>query len=293
MTITSPRHIAIIVTDTPIPGIYEKYGDFGDRSINLLESAECKTPTKKYQVCFEEKSDYTEALNDVFAELERNWNSGAIQAVLITGSRTDSFASHLPWVARLDKFLKEYVLDAGNTTIPTAGICFGHQIMAKMLGCKVGRNLPELGYELGITTVELNREIFEIERSPFLNLLVHENSNVFDHLNIVEFHQDIVYDLPPPGVCEALSTSFKGIGSTAKCAIQGIVTANGNVKILTFQGHPEFTTPETLDMLQSDLDQNIITKNQFEKSVYATKLLNNQGVIIGKSIVEFFKLNLV
>jgi GMP synthase (glutamine-hydrolysing) len=53
-----------------------------------------------------------------------------------------------PWVSRL----REYVSDAAEKKIPIFGICFGHQLLAQMFGCRVERRIPR---EFGRVTVEL------------------------------------------------------------------------------------------------------------------------------------------
>ena len=123
---------------------------------------------------------------------------------------------------------------------PVVGICFGHQMIAKLLGCKVGRNSPENSRECGTTTINLNTDILAIFKdSPFLNVLKTDDSGaVIDHLNVVEFHQDIVYGLPPPAVFEKRKTNIMSIGSSNKCSIQGLITESGPLKILTFSRSP-------------------------------------------------------
>ena len=163
------------------------------------------------------------------------------------------------------------------------GICFGHQILAKNLGCKIGRN--ELGWEAGTHTIELNQEIFKIENTPFLPALVSpkdtsnsngdndndnnpENQVILDHLNLVESHQDIIHGLPTITGFEDMVS----IGSTVKCNIQGMMTTKTcPIRLLTFQGHPEFTTSIELDILKT-LTSMVCLMNKNMKNIN-TKLI--------------------
>lgn len=282
------RHVAVLVCDTPISGITEKFGDFGDNIIDLLLNAgNCQYPIVKYQVAFDasEQASYLEDLKKVYERLTNQIIGGFVQGIILSGSRSDSFAQDIPWIDKLNEFVKyAFALES----LPIVGICFGHQIIAKNLGCKVGRNSSENGWECGTTTISLNTDIMAIKNSPFLNVLKTDDSGtVIDHLNVVEFHQDIVYGLPPPGVLEKKKTNVLSIGSSNKCSIQGLITESGPLKILTFQGHPEFTTEEAKGFLKTSFEKGLLDKKLFEKCNYNTSILNNQGSLLGKVIGNF------
>lgn len=283
-------HVAVLVLDTPIPGVTEFFGDFGDNSIALLK--ESPIPVKKYQIAYDiagddvgERQKDTEKL---LSEIAESISFGWVKAVILTGSRSDSFAEGVAWIDLLDKFIRNTLFTRPN--FPVVGICFGHQILAKNLGCKVNRNTAENGWELGTTTIALNKSILGIENSPFRRALTNDEGGFVDHINLVEFHRDIVYGLPvTSGSTHSFltSTTFQSIGSTAKCSIQGLITEEGPIKILTFQGHPEFSTDEALKILEIDVEKGIIDQAAFEKLTYNTKNLTNQGDIIAKIINEF------
>lgn len=286
MTVTE-GHIAIFVNDITSAEHIEKYGDFGDNARDLLLRNGCTFPIKKYQVAFDKSKDYTKELENVYQELELNCKAGQIKGVVLTGSATDLFAD-IPWVNRLDQFIKNYLMRSSK--IPTVGICFGHQIIAKNLGCKVAKNLPEMGYEVGTTPVKLNQEIFKLDDSPFTEAFVKDGKN-FENLNISEFHFDIVYDLPPKSTCDELNTEFINIGTTSKCGIQGIVTSSGDFKLLSFQGHPEFTADISFALIKQDLAKNLISEKQYLESMEAIENIPNHGENIGRAIFEFIKIH--
>lgn len=283
MSSTVPKHIAVLVLDTPIPKVAEKYGDFGDNTIDLLSRANNKSSILKYQLC---NSDIDE-LDRVYENLQNNISKNLITGFILTGSRSNAF-DETNWILKLDEFIIKTLY---KLTIPIVGICFGHQILAKNLGCKIGRN--ELGWEIGIHTIELNQEIFKLDHNPFVNNLLLATTNtdedknqkkqiILDHLNLVEFHQDIIYGLPAKGY------EMVSIGSTVKCGIQGMISKETcPIKLLTFQGHPEFTTDIALDMLKSKFENGLITETEYEKYKYQTTSLNNQGDLIGRVILKF------
>ncbi|KAG7192282.1 uncharacterized protein KQ657_002001 [Scheffersomyces spartinae] len=288
MTVEGKPHIAVLVCDTPIPGIAEVHGDFGDNVKQLVTQANKDTsiidlPLKKYQVSFEEKGvDHSEQLDGVYQELTTGISDGTVKGVILTGSRSDSFATDVQWITRLDVFLQRLLFEM--THVPVVGLCFGHQIIAKNLGASVGRNKESIGWECGTTTISLSNDLFRLPNSPFDQA----GSGTELKLNLVEFHRDIVQSMPPPRE----NLTFINIGHTAKCAIQGLITCTGATKVLTFQGHPEFTTVEALDMLQRDIDLNIIDNATFQKAKYNTEMLTNLGTYIGKVISYFFRNNI-
>lgn len=289
MTVATAPHVGIIVCDTDYPGITEKYGDFGDNVCDLLQaqaSLPSQWPFVKYQVANEgDPSEYVPELNSLFLSLMTAIANGSVKGLVFTGSRSDSFDDSIPWISELNKFIGAlYKLD----DFPMVGLCFGHQILARNLGSKVARSHPEIGQEVGTTTITLNTDIITLERSPFKDILVTDGA-VHDHLNLVESHNDIVYNVPAAE--NARNTEFHSIGYSAKCAIQGLVAVSGPIRLLTFQGHPEFSSDQALESLALDLKNGLITQEQYEKSVYNTQMLNNQGPLIGLVINRFLAPN--
>jgi GMP synthase-like glutamine amidotransferase len=57
-------------------------------------------------------------------------------AWLITGSRHGAYEDH-PWIPPLEDFIRK----AQAAGVPMAGICFGHQIMARAPGREIRRRL--------------------------------------------------------------------------------------------------------------------------------------------------------
>ena len=86
--------------------------------------------------------------------------------------------------ARVKAAVRRYI-DAG---VPTLGVCFGHQLLADVLGGRVQRN-PN-GWELGLTEVRLTGPG---QRDPLLRDLP-------DPLQVLQTHQDAVTELPPGAV---------------------------------------------------------------------------------------------
>lgn len=285
-------HVAVLVLDTPIEGIADLFGDFGDNTVDLL--ANLSIPLKTYQIAYsvtgEDDEPQKKATEAVLEEVSRMIFAGSVKGVVLTGSRADSFATNIGWIDALDNFIKNTLFNSSD--LPIVGFCFGHQILAKNMDCKVDRNTSENGWEMGTTTIALNKSVLEMENSPFRNPLTTKEGKFMEHINLVEFHRDVVYGLPmKTSLVSGLlaETSFQDIGSTPKCAIQGLITEKGPIKVLTFQGHPEFTTEELLKMLEGHCAEGDIDQATFEKMTYNSKNLVNQGTIMAQVIVEFIE----
>lgn len=291
MTKDSAGEIAILVLDTAIEGITERFGDFGDNATHVLSSAVANQadelgPTHydfvKYQIAHTtEASIYLESLHKTFQDLTARIEQGIIKGILLTGSRSDAFRTDIPWLNELNTFIKDFLLNLEK--FPIVGICFGHQIIARNLNAKIGRNDAKNGWELGITKININPDILYDENSPFHEVF-DEKTITTKELHLVESHQDIVYELPKP----YNNSSFASIGSTNKCEFQGFLTKSGPLKILTFQGHPEFSTDLTLELLNRDYRLNYITEQEYRDFTDNTKLFVNQGPVVGKVINRFF-----
>ncbi|CAG8907511.1 unnamed protein product [Penicillium egyptiacum] len=159
MTPSIHIHVAILVCDTPIQPVLTKYGDYFAMFQALLRQAfkglGISDKSKDITVEF---SEHQMVDNSRFLDLEN------VDAVLLTGSKHDAWADD-QWIRDLTSNVREAVLKHKK---PVVGICFGHQILARALGARVGRN--EAGWE-----------------------------------NIQQMHRDIVFDAPAD--CTNLATS--------------------------------------------------------------------------------------
>jgi GMP synthase-like glutamine amidotransferase len=129
---------------------------------------------------------------------------------LISGSRA-SACDNTPWIKSLIEFIRETY--AKNAKM--AGICFGHQVIAQALGGKV--EPAKQGWGAGVRT----SEIIDTQALKFFPA---------QQMNLHYNHHDQVVELPPRATCFAQS---------AFCHIEGFYIDNN---VLTFQGHPEYTS---------------------------------------------------
>lgn len=129
--------------------------------------------------------------------------------VLITGSQSAAYDSD-PWIDRL----KANIVDLVEQGVPLVGICFGHQIIHQALGGRVQKAAG--GWCVGVHANRLTGAA--VDYGP--------EGEVF---NLLSSHQDQVTDCAP---------GTEILASTARCPVA--MTRIGD-RVLTFQGHPEFT----------------------------------------------------
>ncbi|MDR2765172.1 MAG: hypothetical protein LBB90_09120 [Tannerella sp.] len=133
----------------------------------------------------------------------------ADELYLIPGSRDSAYDDTLH-VRKLIRLIRE--MDAAK--IRMAGICFGHQVIALALGGKVGKARQGWG------TGTRRSAICDPKASGYFP----EGT-----MSLLYNHHDQVTVLPPQAVCFAQSDF---------CPFEGFYLDD---RILTFQGHPEYT----------------------------------------------------
>ena len=135
-------------------------------------------------------------------------------AYLITGSKAGVYDSD-PWISRLQR----WIADFHQQNAKLIGICFGHQMIAHSLGGRAAKSTR--GWGVGVHTCKL---------------LDPTNSAEQSELSLLYSHQDQVQTLPP---------SAQVLASSDFCPYAAFKIDH---RVLSFQGHPEFT-PKYLQRL--------------------------------------------
>ncbi len=130
---------------------------------------------------------------------------------ITTGSR-HNINDDLDWIKRLEEFI--YELDQAKKMF--IGICFGHQLMIKVLGGVVGTS--DKGWGIGVSSNQV------VHRKPWMEPFQ-------DKLNLIASHQDQVIQLPKDINIEVLASS-------SFCPYY--MLAHGD-HFISIQGHPEFS----------------------------------------------------
>ncbi|KAI0128189.1 class I glutamine amidotransferase-like protein [Hypoxylon sp. NC0597] len=244
-----PARLAILEADTPVPGVKAKYGSYGGVFRNLFERA-CATLNPPQPLSAQLDLSYHDIVNDLdaYPDLE------AIDAILISGSKYSAYEND-EWILRLVDFTRR-CLESGRVRV--IGVCFGHQIVGRAMGADVGKN--DRGWELSVTE----------------HKLTDEGKRLFgmDKISIHEMHRDVVFNLPQ-GVTKLAHTDV--------CDVQGMYEPR---RLLTVQGHPEFTGDMVREILEMRRYGGIISKDLFEDGM---RRVNNKhdGVAVARAFLRF------
>lgn len=207
--------VAVLVCDEPIAPVRARYGNFGEVFQRLLFAG---AEAYDRNVSASKISGLTVTTWDVVHE-QVYPDPQDIDAVIITGSRFDAFEND-PWILKLVDFVQRLLL---FTRVRLMGVCFGHQVIGRSIGAKVGRN--PVGWEVSVVPTQLS----DAGKKLFGQ----------DTLSLHQMHKDHVYD--PPKEVQVL-------GSTPDCGVQGMYVKG---RFLTTQGHPEFTETMTAELVEA------------------------------------------
>ncbi|XP_028775454.1 gamma-glutamyl peptidase 3 [Neltuma alba] len=166
---------------------------------------------------------------------------------IITGSGHDAHSNEL-WVLKLCFLLQ--TLDAMHKKV--LGICFGHQVLCRALGGRVGRAYT--GWDIGIRKVSIMNKDLVSCRDMEKKEEEEDEDEMPACLSIIEIHQDEVYEIPD---------GAEVIASSDRTRVEMFAIAD---HILGIQGHPEYTKDILLNLIERLLNNDLIQEG-FAESV--------------------------
>ncbi|KAI4107644.1 MAG: hypothetical protein LQ339_002550 [Xanthoria mediterranea] len=245
-----PLRVAILGCDHNIPKALEKYKSYAAICATLLDAG-----AKAVGLA---REDLEVSLWNVIDEVGQFPELEDVDGVFLTGSKYDSFAS-TPWITALVSFVQTVL---AHQRVKLVGVCFGHQIICRAMGAKVGRNVAK-GWEVSVTDVDLTTE--------GQNYFKKEGKDV---LSILQMHQDIVFEYP---------AGVQPLGSTERCQVQGMLVLG---KVVTVQGHPEFTEEILTEILRTRHEQGIFGDEAYQEAM-ARVGKKHDGLLVGQRFIEF------
>jgi len=207
--------ICILETDVLRPELVEQYQGYGRMFEQLFTQQPIAAEFTVYNV-----------MNGHYPP-----DDAVFDAYLVTGSKADSFGDD-PWIGRLKAFL----LDRYQRGDKLLGVCFGHQLLALLLGGKSER--ASQGWGVGTHRYVMSA------RAPWMSPQVEE-------LTLLISHQDQVTALPENATV---------IASSDFCPYAAYHIGD---QVLCFQGHPEFIhdySRALLDLRQESLGSEVYRK---------------------------------
>ncbi|KAI3513905.1 hypothetical protein L1887_12131 [Cichorium endivia] len=151
---------------------------------------------------------------------------------IVSGSPYDAYGDD-NWILELC-FLLQTLYSMQKKVL---GICFGHQVLCRALGGRVGKS--QSGWDVGLRKVKI---VKDFSHCSFLERL----AEMPQALSIIECHQDEVYEVPMGAEVIAFSD---------KTGVEMFVIAD---HILGIQGHPEYSTDILNNLIDRLLNQDAI-----------------------------------
>lgn len=147
-----------------------------------------------------------------------------VKGIIIFGSASSVY-DRLPWQIALESYLKKHF----EKKTPMVGICYGHQMLAYMLGGKVEYHHPHK---------ETLRGLREVRLSP--NPLWNGGALTGE---LAYSHNEIVSQCPP---------EMQPVGKSDRFELEAL--AHKTLPIWTFQAHPEAVPGQFVDTTMTRLE---------------------------------------
>ncbi|KAH6605393.1 gmp synthase glutamine-hydrolyzing [Trichoderma cornu-damae] len=246
-----PLRLAILEADTPQPIADEKYGGYrGVFAALLATAAEAMDPPRQLA------DVATITAHNIVDDVHSYPPLDEVDAILITGSRHTAYEDD-PWILKLVEYARQ-AIETGRVRV--VGVCFGHQIVGRAMGARLGRN--EKGWEVAVTEVDLTdkgKAVFQLEK-----------------VRIHQMHRDAVLEFPKDSI---------PLGGNESCPVQAMYSPG---RYITVQGHPEFTGEITSEILTNRHDAGVFTDDIYRDGMERGPI-QHDGVAIAKAFLNFMK----
>jgi GMP synthase-like glutamine amidotransferase len=158
-----------------------------------------------------------------------------------------------------------------------SGICFGHQILCRVLGSEV-KPEPNGEWEISHNPVQISdigRRIFNLPADK-------------DHINLHQMHVDYVVEAPKPtGKNRELlppGTKVHVWGTSEHTGVQGCYI---NKRLFTSQGHMEFTEEMVKRQLEKRVESGALKEEDADEAAERSDWMHD-GLLVAKAVLRFF-----
>lgn len=271
--IDDPIQMLVLETDEPHPETQDRKGSFGQIFDDLFTEAGSQhepplriSTSMHYIVDDPSKGKYGHV--PVVSEIP-----DSTRAILITGSMYDAHGND-SWVIKLLELLKELWIK--RPEILFSGVCFGHQILSRLLGAAVEAH-PSGKWELAHTEMTLTPIGQRLFRTSDSKLSLHQ------------MHQDQVTSKPSLSTSSLLKEgqNVHVWASTPHTEIQGLYIRD---RLFTSQGHLGFDEKMVHRQIDKREESGSIKGEESERAVEAreTAHLKHDGIVVAGAILRFF-----
>lgn len=260
--------IMVLETDIPHPDTYSARGSFGQ----ILHSHFSKAGRAHHPPLGVE-TDQVFVVTEQGGRMPTVNDFDRFDGLLITGSVYDAHANN-EWILQLLDLLK--ALWIKRPDFHFVGVCFGHQLLARLLGCTVAP-APSQDWELGhcrITLTPVGQRLFRTRD---------------DHIHLHQMHQDQVV-APPTSASAgadmlAPNTEVACWGRSEHTPVQGLYIPD---RLFTTQAHVAFDEDMVKRQIQIRVDRGEIQDLEHADRASETAHLEHDGVEVAKAVLRLF-----
>ncbi|GAB1319289.1 Class I glutamine amidotransferase, putative [Madurella fahalii] len=245
----APLRLAILEADTPVPGADARYKGYFGVFKHLFERAVSPAPLEATVILT--GHDVVHNPSTAYPSLD------SVDAILITGSKYNAFDDD-EWILTLVEYVRKALI---HDRVRVVGVCFGHQIVSRTLGALVARS--NAGWEVSVTETRLTEKGKELFGGR-------------ETLQIQQMHRDQVFSVP---------AGAELLASTDKCMNHGFVIPG---RVITVQGHPEFTEDIMREILELRHETGLLTDEVFQSGMERNGD-HHDGVLMAQVFLKFLQ----
>lgn len=262
----------VLETDEAHPETKDRKGSFGEIFRKLFtEAGESHEPPLRITTSThfvvddpeEDKNGHVPKLSEI---------PESVHAILITGSMYDAH-SDAHWVLELKDLLTQ--LWKTRPDMKFSGVCFGHQMLARVLGGTV-EGTPGGEWELAHTEMELTDIGKKLFRTDDPKLYLHQ------------MHQDQVTTVPSHELSNGMIAKGAIVhtwASTSHTKVQGLYIRD---RLFTSQGHLGFDRKMVKRNIEMRQESGGIKSDAEAAEAKERAHLEHDGVVVASAIVRFF-----
>lgn len=260
--------LMVLETDKPHPDTYSERGSFGQILHNHFGKAGAA-----HHPPLGVETDQVFVVSEQGGRIPTVQDFDRFDGLLITGSVYDAHGNN-EWILKLLELLKTLWIKRPDFRF--LGVCFGHQLLARLLGGSVGP-APSQDWELGhcrITLTPVGQRLFRTRE---------------DHVHLHQMHQDHV--VSPPTAASAgpdmlsSDTEIACWGRSEHTPVQGLYIPN---RLFTTQAHLAFDEDMVKRQIQIRVDGGGIKDLEHADRAAETAHLEHDGVEVAKAILRIF-----
>lgn len=230
--------IGLLTADRIRKELVGEFGEYPDMFSRLLHAVDPDLELINYYVI---EGEYPQDIDEV-------------EGYIISGSSYSVYDDE-PWIQDLGHFVQKLHQHKKKTV----GICFGHQLVAHVMGGKTEK--ATVGWNIGTEAHQLNE-------------LGKEVMGELEGFQILFSHQDQVVK-PADG--------SQTLASTPTCPIAACQIGD---HLLTIQGHPEFETGYARQLM--DMRRELFGEELYQAGIHSLDQPNDR-TLVAKRILDFFK----